>query len=73
MHTVTRQLQWPTGNSVVEISEGDINYSNHGEFQEFINYSNPDALVAKYDGEFQEFINYSNPLVAMPKCSCCRI
>jgi hypothetical protein len=43
MHTVTRQHQWPEGDFVVEISEGDINYAN------------PGALVDKYDGEMGEY------------------
>lgn len=43
MYTVTRQLQWPDGTPVVEVSSGGIDYTN------------PDALVAKYDGEFEEF------------------
>ena len=47
---VTRQLQWPEGKRVVEVSVGDIDYVN------------PDALVAKYDGEFQE---YDNPTEAV--------
>ena len=33
---VTRQLQWPEGKRVVEVSVGGIDYVN------------PDALVAKY-------------------------
>jgi hypothetical protein len=41
--TVTRQCQWPTGDNVVEISAGGIDYTN------------PDALVQKYPGEFEEF------------------
>ena len=40
---VTRQVQWPTGKPVVEVSIGGIDYTN------------PDALVAKYEGEFVEF------------------
>jgi hypothetical protein len=40
---VTRQVQWPTGKPVVEVSIGGIDYAN------------PDALVAKYEGEFVEF------------------
>ena len=40
---VTRQVQWPTGKPVVEVSIGGIDYTN------------PDALVAKYQGEFVEF------------------
>lgn len=43
MYTVTRQMQWPEGNPVVEISSGGIDYCN------------PDALVAKYEGEFCEY------------------
>jgi len=43
MKTVTRQSQWGTGNMVVEISDGGIDYCN------------PDALSAKYRGEFEEF------------------
>lgn len=43
MYTVTRQIQWPDGTPMVEVSEGGIDYTN------------PDALVAKYPGEFQEF------------------
>lgn len=43
MKTVTRQIQWPTGDSVVEISDGGIDYAN------------PDALTARYKGEFNEF------------------
>jgi len=39
MYTVTRQIQWPDGTPVVEVSEGDINYTN------------PDALKEKYPGE----------------------
>ena len=43
MYTITRQLQWPDGARVVEVSEGDINYVN------------PDALVQRYPGEFEQF------------------
>jgi hypothetical protein len=43
MYTVTRQRQFPDGENVVEVSAGDHNYTN------------PDALVAKYAGEFEEF------------------
>lgn len=43
MYTITRQLQWPEGTAVVEISAGSRDYTN------------PDALVAKYPGEFEEF------------------
>ncbi len=42
-YTVTRQLQWPDGTPVVEISAGTLDYTN------------PDALVAKYPGEFETF------------------
>lgn len=48
MYTVTRQRQWPEGNSVVEVSYGGIDYCN------------PDALVEKYQGEFKEFKNPKN-------------
>lgn len=41
--TVTRQIQWPDGTPVVEISAGGLDYSN------------PDALVEKYPGEFKVF------------------
>lgn len=41
-YIVTRQLQWPEGTPVVEISQGGINYVN------------PDALVGKYPYEFEE-------------------
>lgn len=43
MWTVTRQLQWQDGNNVVEVSFGNLDYTN------------PDALSAKYPGEFKEF------------------
>jgi len=43
MYTVTRQLQWPEGRSVVEVSAGGPDYTN------------PDALVARYPGEFETF------------------
>lgn len=42
-YIVTRQLQWSTGDSVVEISEGGWDFIN------------PDALVKKYPGEFEEY------------------
>ena len=42
-YTVTRQLQWPDGMPVVEVSVGGIDYTN------------PDALVARYPGEFETF------------------
>lgn len=41
--TVTRQLQWPEGTPVVEVSVGGLDYTN------------PDALVERYDGEFQTY------------------
>lgn len=50
MYTVTRQRQWPDGINMVEVSRGGIDYTN------------PDALCAKYPGEFQE---YSNPVEAI--------
>lgn len=50
MYTITRQLQWPEGTAVVEISAGGLDYTN------------PDALVAKYPGEFEEF---KNPIEAV--------
>lgn len=43
MYTVTRQIQWPGGDPVVEVSNGGIDFTN------------PDALVEKYPGEFEEF------------------
>lgn len=43
MFTVTRQSQWTTGLSIVEVSWGGIDYCN------------PDALSQKYPGEFKEF------------------
>lgn len=42
-YTVTRQLQWPEGTPVVEVSSGGIDYTN------------PDALAKKYRGEFETF------------------
>ena len=50
MYTVTRQLQWPDGTPIVEVSEGGIDYTN------------PDALAAKYPGEFDE---YKDPIEAV--------
>jgi len=50
MYTATRQLQWPEGTPMVEVSIGGIDYCN------------PDALVARYGGEFEEF---SNPIEAV--------
>lgn len=43
MYTVTRQIQWPEGAHVVEVSIGGIDYCN------------PDALAEKYPGEMQEY------------------
>lgn len=55
---VTRQLQWPDGKRVVEVSIGSLDYVN------------PDALVAKYQGEFNE---YDNPIEAVEAAiSICR-
>ncbi len=42
-YTVTRQLQWPDGRAVVEISAGGRDYTN------------PDALSPRYPGEFETF------------------
>jgi len=42
-YTVTRQIQWPEGAHVVEVSQGGIDYTN------------PDALVKRYSGEFETF------------------
>lgn len=42
-YTVTRQLQWPDGTPVVEVSQGGLDYTN------------PDALVAKFPGEFATY------------------
>ncbi len=42
-YTVTRQIQWPEGTPIVEVSSGGIDYTN------------PDALVEKYQGEFETF------------------
>jgi hypothetical protein len=44
-YTVTRQSQWSTGEDVVEISFGGLDYTN------------PDALSAEYAGEFEEFVD----------------
>lgn len=41
--TVTRQLQWPEGSPVVEVSVGGLDYTN------------PDALVERYCGEFETY------------------
>ena len=45
MYTVTRQLQWPDGNLMIEISEGGFDYVN------------PDMLSPKYDQEGESFDN----------------
>lgn len=42
-YTVTRQRQWSEGTAVVEISAGGLDYTN------------PDALSAKYPGEFETY------------------
>jgi len=52
MWTVTRQCQWPEGDNVVEISQGGLDYTN------------PGALVAKYEGEFEEFLDPREALKA---------
>ena len=49
MFTVTRQLQWPDGTPIVELSQGGMDYTN------------PDALSPKYDGEMAE---YESPVEA---------
>ena len=43
MYTVTRQNQWPEGAFVVEVSAGSLDYTN------------PDALTARYAGEFETY------------------
>ena len=43
MHTVTRQLNTYTGEKVVEISQGSMDYSN------------PGAYCKKYAGELEEY------------------
>jgi hypothetical protein len=40
---VTRQCYWPSGENVVEIAQGGLDYCN------------PNALAARYPGEFYEF------------------
>ena len=42
-YTVTRQIQWPEGTPVVEVSAGGLDYTN------------PDALCQKYPGEFDTY------------------
>ena len=42
-YTVTRQIQWPEGAPMVEVSVGGLDYTN------------PDALSPKYPGEFETF------------------
>jgi hypothetical protein len=55
---VTRQLQWPEGTPVVEISSGGLDFTN------------PDALSAKYPGEFE---TYADPVEAVEAAiSICR-
>ena len=57
-YTVTRQLQWPEGAPVVEVSVGGIDYTN------------PDALVSRYPGEFD---TYDDPREAVETAiSICR-
>ncbi len=57
-YTVTRQLQWPEGIPVIEISAGGLDYTN------------PDALSAKYPGEFE---TYDDPVEAVEAAiSICR-
>jgi hypothetical protein len=41
--TVTRQLRWPDGLNIVEISQGGIEYTN------------PDMLIPRYPGEGDEY------------------
>ena len=48
--TVTRQMQWPDGNLVVEISAGGLDYAN------------PDALAKVYPGELE---TYNDPVKAV--------
>ena len=50
MFTVTRQIQWPDGDKVVEVSQGGLDYCN------------PDALCERYAGELQE---YDDPRIAV--------
>jgi hypothetical protein len=60
--TVTRQCQWPTGDNIVEVSQGGIDYSN------------PDALCKKYQGEFEEFTDPREAAVtAIAICKAWRI
>lgn len=49
-YTVTRQRQWPEGTAMVEVSGGGLDYTN------------PDALGAKYPGEFE---TYTDPREAV--------
>jgi hypothetical protein len=49
-YTVTRQLQWPEGTPVVEVSSGGLDYTN------------PDALSPRYPGEFE---TYDDPAEAI--------
>jgi hypothetical protein len=50
MWTVTRQRQWPDAANLVEISAGGLDYTN------------PDALTARYSGEFE---TYADPREAV--------
>lgn len=52
-YTVTRQIQWPDGTNMVEVSVGGLDYTN------------PDALSPKYPGEFE---TYDDPREAV-KCA----
>ena len=45
MFTVTRQIRWPDGLRIVEISQGSYDLVN------------PDALVKKYAGEGEEYVS----------------
>jgi len=51
-YTVTRQHQWPSGDYVVEVSAGGLDYSN------------PDALVAKF-AHLGEFVTFTSPVQAV--------
>jgi len=49
-YTVSRQLQWPEGTPMVEVSAGGIDFTN------------PDALVERYPGEL---CTYDDPVEAV--------
>ncbi len=57
-YTVTRQLQWPEGTPVVEISAGGRDYTN------------PDALSPHYPGEFETFGGAMAVGMTLPFDSC---